>query len=109
MATAKRPSFELISVDQITKSPRGRKAELDQDLIVGFGMITADDQALVLDGYGSVYLLGLPDDSASRAKVSTVLRKNWNHVPGQTHTCRVDYSVDGVPQIRRGKLITAAE
>lgn len=108
MASTKRPAFETISVADVVKSPRGRQAELDDVLLDAFATITDDETALRLNGYDSVSLGIGPDGKDNRAKVSNVIRKNWDHVDGQMYKSKVNFATDGTPQVQRGKLIAEA-
>jgi len=94
------PSFEMIAVADVVKSPRGRKAELDPTLVAAFEQITSDEQALRLSGFGP---FATKED---RAAFSTIVRKNWT-AACKTHKAKINYGTDGVAQVQRGKVVTA--
>jgi len=81
---------EVISVEDIRVSARGRKKVIDQslaDLLAGL----KSGQAVALKGtFGNV-------PAEQRPKVSQVIRKHWEHV--RSDACRIAYTPDGVPQV----------
>lgn len=90
MPTAKQ-SDEFISIDDVTVSPRGRKKVIDSALAEMLGKLK-DGQAVRLSGkFGAV-------PREQRAAVSQVIRKHWTHT--RTDDCRIDYTPEGVPQVR---------
>jgi nucleoid DNA-binding protein len=90
MATTKMGD-EFISVDEVTVSPRGRKKVIDQSLADLLGKLK-EGQAVRLAGkFGNV-------PAEKRPAVSQVIRKHWGHV--RTDACRIDYTPEGVPQVR---------
>jgi hypothetical protein len=90
MAASNKAQDEMISVDEITVSPRGRKKVIDPALAESLTKIKAV-QALALKGtFGEV-------PASERPKVSQIIRKHWEHV--RTDGCRINYSPTGVPQV----------
>lgn len=89
MAAAK-DQDEIISVEQITVSPRGRQKVIDAALADKLAQIKPG-QAVALRGtFGQV-----PVDQ--RAKVSQIIRKHWTHI--RTDACRINFSPEGVAQV----------
>ena len=90
MATAKIDD-EVISTDDVSVSPRGRKKVIDESLAERLANL-AEGQAIALKGtFGEV-----PQEK--RQAVSATIRKHWDHV--RDDKCRIDYSPTGVPQVR---------
>jgi hypothetical protein len=81
---------DLISIDEVTVSPRGRKKNIDAALAEKLSNVPTDRAIALRATFGEV-----PVDE--RAKVSQIIRKHWHHV--RTDQCRINYSPEGVPQV----------
>ena len=84
-------SDEIIGEDEVSVSPRGRKANLNPDLIAFLKKIKPGSAAKLSGTFGNVA-------RDERAQVSQVIRKHWR--AARTDECRIDYTTDGVPQVR---------
>lgn len=84
---------EFISVDEVQTSPRGRKPVLNPDLVKLLGSIPAGKAARLEKTFGKVS----KDD---RAAVSATIRKHWKAAHGEASKPRIDFTLDGVPQVR---------
>lgn len=82
---------EIISAEDVVVSPRGRKAELDPELVAKFKALKAGDAIVLRDYYGEV-------PKAERSKVSQQMRKHWD--VARSDGIRIDYTPAGVPQVR---------
>jgi hypothetical protein len=91
MATSSKAADEFISVDEVTVSPRGRKKVIDPALAELLGKVKAGQAVRLTAKFGSV-------PREQRPAVSQVIRKHWTHV--RADACRIDYSPEGVPQVR---------
>jgi len=81
---------EIISIEDITVSPRGRKKVIDSALADTLSKVKAG-QAIALRGtFGNV-------PASERPKVSQIIRKHWAHV--RDDECRIAYSPEGIPQV----------
>jgi len=90
MATSKNIQDEIISVSEITVSPRGRKKVINGVLADRLATIKPGQAAALRGTFGEV-------PTEQRAKVSQVIRKHWAHV--RSDECRINYSPEGVPQV----------
>lgn len=90
-AKPKSVSDEFISIDDVAVSPRGRKKVIDPELAETLGRLGEGQAVRLAAKFGEV-----PRDQ--RQNVSQVIRKHWAHV--RTDQCRIDYSPEGVPQVR---------
>lgn len=89
-ATNGKPTDEIISVEDIKVSPRGRQKVIDSALADLLSKVKPG-QAIALRGtFGNV-----PADK--RPQVSQVIRKHWAHV--RTDACRIAFTPEGVPQV----------
>jgi hypothetical protein len=91
MATTTKATDEFISVDEVTVSPRGRKKIIDADLAELLGRLKAGQAVRLSAKFGNV-------PAEKRPAVSQVIRKHWQHA--RTDQCRIDYTPEGVPQVR---------
>jgi hypothetical protein len=82
---------EIISADDVVVSPRGRKAELDPELVAKFKALKVGQALRLSDYYGEV-------PKAERSKVSQQMRKHWE--AARKDGIRIDYTPTGVPQVR---------
>lgn len=82
---------EIISADDVIVSPRGRKAELDQDQIKAYKALKPGQALLMSSTFGSV-------PKEQRSRVSQEIRKNFD--AARSEKPRIDYTPDGVPQVR---------
>lgn len=91
MAATTKGTDEFISIDEVTVSPRGRKKVIDPALAEMLGKVKAGQAVRLSAKFGAV-------PREQRPAVSQVIRKHWTHV--RTDACRIDYSPEGVPQVR---------
>lgn len=82
---------EFIPADEVSVSPRGRKANLDPELLAKFAAIPAG-----MAWVGKAYFGEVPKDK--RASVSQIVRKHWR--AARADECRIDYTANGVIQVR---------
>lgn len=82
---------EFIPADEVSVSPRGRKANLDPDLLAKFSALPANMAWVGRNYFGAVA-------RADRARVSQIVRKHWRAV--RADDCRIDYTSEGVIQVR---------
>lgn len=86
---------EIIKATDVVVSPRGRKAELDPELIKTFKALKPGEAIVLRSTYG-------PVPKEERSRVSQQVRKNWR--AARADDVRIDYTPDGVPQVRiKGK------
>lgn len=86
--------FEIIPTEQVRVSPRGRKAELNADLLKALKGLK-EGQSLVMHPFGNV-------PKAQRASVAQKIRKHWRHV--RTDACRIDWDdATGLAQVSISK------
>ena len=80
----------IIPVDQIVKAPRGRKAEIDQDLLNLLKAVKPGFAANLETIFGSV-------DKADRSRISQKVRIHW----GMVHNSKpsLNYSPQGILQV----------
>lgn len=91
MATTNKANDEFISIDEVTVSPRGRKKIIDAELAEVLGKVTAGKAVVLRGKFGNVA-------ADKRPAVSQTIRKHWAHV--RSDQCRIDYTPEGVPQVR---------
>ena len=85
-------SDEIISEDEVTVSPRGRKVEINPEMAAKFSKLKPGQAIRLSDTFGSV-------DKPRRATVSAIIRKHWRHV--REDDLRIDYDANtGVPCVR---------
>lgn len=85
-------SDEIISEEEVTVSPRGRKVEIDEALAKTLKSLKPGQAARLTSTFG-------PVEKSRRATVSAIIRKHWRHV--RNDELRIDYdSNTGVPQVR---------
>lgn len=82
---------EIISEDQVERTPRGRKAVYDPELLELLESLTPGSAAR-LDGLQE-------ENKDKRSAVSAHIRKHFNTVNPDAK-CRIEYTADGVPQVR---------
>ena len=83
----------IISEEEVQRSPRGRKAVLDQDMLDLLGQLSPGQAALVT-AFGNV-------EKDKRSAVSANIRKHFTAVHGEDVSCRIEYSPgDNFPQVR---------
>lgn len=83
----------FIDVSEVQTSPRGRKPVLMPELVTLLGSIPAGKAARLEKTFGKV----AKDD---RAAVSAVIRKHWKAAHGEQSKPRIDFTIDGIPQVR---------
>lgn len=84
-------SDEIIKAEDVMVSPRGRKVEIMPDLAATLKKVKSGEAVRLSGTFGNV-------PKEKRASVSQVIRKHWRHV--RQDDCRIDYTVDGVAQVR---------
>lgn len=85
-------SDEIISEDEVTVSPRGRKVEIDAELAAKFAKLKPGQAVRLSETFGSV-------EKPRRATVSAIIRKHWRHV--REDDLRIDYDANtGIPCVR---------
>jgi hypothetical protein len=84
----------VIDASEVTKTPRGRKAEINQDLLDFLGNVEVG-QAASLEG-----TYGLVTDKTERQSVSAKIRRHATRAWGEGN-CSINYSPTGVPQVTR--------
>ena len=82
---------EFVPADEVVVSPRGRKANLDAELVAKFSALPAG-----MAWIGAKYFGEVPKDK--RASVSQIVRKHWR--AARTDDLRIDYTPEGVIQVR---------
>jgi hypothetical protein len=83
---------EFIEVDEVETLPRGRKPNLDSNLVNLLKQVP-EGKAVRLGGtFGQV-------PKENRPSVSAVIRKHWAAAHPGTKA-RIDFTRDGVPQVR---------
>jgi hypothetical protein len=82
----------IISEDEVQRTPRGRKAVYDQELVELLSTLTPGNAAR-LDGLQET-------DKDKRSAVSAHIRKHFAAAQGDDVKCRVEYTSEGVPQVR---------
>jgi len=82
---------EIISAEEVSVSPRGRKVEINPDLASTLKKLKAGQAARLTATFGEV-------SKPHRATVSSIIRKHWRHV--RDDDLRIDYTAEGVPQVR---------
>jgi hypothetical protein len=83
---------EFIDVADVQVVPRGRKPQIDADLADLLSRLPEGKAVRLSAKFGNV------NGVEARAKVSQTIRKHWAHV--RQDKCRIDYTTDGVPQVR---------
>jgi len=84
----------IIPVDQICKAPRGRKANVNANLLDLLKRVKPGYAANLESIFGTV-------DKSERSRVSQAIRAHWKMVH-QTKPS-INYSPTGVPQVSHGK------
>jgi len=94
MATSNRSQAdEFISADEVKVAPRGRKANIDADLVSTLAKLS-EGQAIVVKRFGQV------TEKSKRPAVSQKIRTHWR-AAGRTDEPRIDFNPDtGFPQVR---------
>lgn len=82
---------EFVPADEVVVSPRGRKANLDAELVSKFAALPAG-----MAWVGRGYFGAVP--KADRARVSQIVRKHWR--AARADDVRIDYTPEGVIQVR---------
>ena len=84
----------IIPVDQVSKAPRGRKANVNSELLALLKQVKPGFAANLESIYGSV-------DKQNRSQVSQQVRAHWKMVHNTKPS--INYSPQGVPQVSHGK------
>jgi hypothetical protein len=82
---------EIISVDEVVASPRGRHIEKDTELMEAFRSLKPWQAMRLGNTFGQV-------SREDRNKVSHIIRRHWEQV--RRDAPRIDFSPEGVPQVR---------
>jgi hypothetical protein len=82
---------EIISIDEVTPSPRGRHIEKNQELMEAFRHLKPWQAMKLGSTFGQV-------SREDRNKVSHIIRRHWETV--RRDAPRIDFSPDGIPQVR---------
>jgi len=85
---------EMISVTEIVKSKRGRKAKFDSNLLKVLKGVAAGKAVRLSTTFGAV-------PAADRPTVSAEIRKHWAKV--QSDKPSIDYTPEGVPQVSHAR------
>ncbi len=93
---------QILSTQDIRKAPRGRKAELDPDLVALFATLEPGQMILLDTEFSPV-----GDDKIERGKVSQIVRKNWKHARPDA-VCSVNFTIEGLAQVSIHDAKTAA-
>ncbi len=96
---------EVVEISDIQISPRGRKAEFDNELLEKIRNLPTDK---------GLRLVSMQvDDPTNKSQTQTVggkIRKHWREVFGTESGApkpRIDFSTEGVPQLRHsGKFVS---
>jgi hypothetical protein len=83
---------EIIREDEVQRTPRGRTATYDDELLALLSTLEPG-MAARLDALAVT-------DKDQRSSTSAHIRKHFEEVHGEDAKCRIDYSPDGVPQVR---------
>lgn len=84
--------FEVIPSTEVRVSPRGRKAELNAELVKAFAGLKPGQAIRLTEPYGSV-------PKAQRASVSQNIRKHWR--AAREDACRIDWDdKTGIAQVQ---------
>ena len=82
-------SDEIISIDQVVKSPRGRKKVIDAELLATLKKLKPG-QAMRMKSFGSV-------PTEMRGDISAKIRKHFVEAHGVKPS--INYSPEGYPQV----------
>ena len=93
---------QILSTQDIRKAPRGRKAELDPDLVALFATLEPGQMILLDTEFSPV-----GDDKVERGKVSQIVRKNWKHARPDA-VCSVNFTTEGLAQVSLHEAKTKA-
>ena len=84
----------IIPVTQISKAPRGRKANVNSELLSLLTKVKPGYAANLETIFGSV-------ERDERSRVSQIIRTHWRMC--QDTRPSINYTPDGVPQVSHGK------
>lgn len=82
---------EVISVDEVIASPRGKHIEKNEELIDAFKGLKPWQAMRLGKTFGKV-------ERDERNKVSHIIRRHWE--VARKDLPRIDFSPDGIPQVR---------
>lgn len=82
---------EIISVDEIIASPRGKHIEKNYELIEAMRHLKPWQAMRLGSSFGKV-------DKEERNKVSHIIRRHWS--AARDDLPRIDFSPEGIPQVR---------
>ena len=86
---------DFISEDEVVSSPRGRKTQLDPNLVSIFKKLKPGQAVRLGDTFGEV-------PKEKRATVSSILRKNFRAARDDEPSIR--YTPQGIPQVSVRKM-----
>jgi hypothetical protein len=92
-------SDEIIDLAEVSVAPRGRKADLDKDLVAAFANLPDGKAIRLAKKFGKVA-------REDRAKVGQTIRKNWK-AARPAEKCRINFGTDGVPQVSANGMAEA--
>lgn len=82
---------EIISVDEVIASPRGKHIEKNEELVQAFRELKPWQAMRLGKTFGNV-------ERDERNKVSHIIRRHWE--VARKDLPRIDFSPDGIPQVR---------
>lgn len=82
---------EVIPIDEVQPSPRGRYVEKNYELMEAFKDLKPWQAMRLGSTFGEV-------SREDRNKVSHIIRRHWEQV--RSDAPRIDFSPDGIPQVR---------
>ena len=82
----------IIDESDVQRTPRGRKASYDKELLDLLSQLTPGSAAR-LDAL-------VEPDKDKRSAVSANIRKHFTAAHGEDSSCRIEYAPDGTPQVR---------
>jgi hypothetical protein len=95
---AAKATDEFIPSSEIVTAPRGRKKDLNSNLLEILGKVTVDQGVALKGTFGEV------TDPKDRSKVSATIRKHWREVYGEDDDSpkpKIDFHpTSGIPQVR---------
>lgn len=84
---------EVIDLEDVQTSPRGRKPNLDDGLVKLLKSVPSGKAIRLGKTFGNVA-------KDQRSAVSATIRKHWKAAHGENSKPRIDFTSDGVAQVR---------
>lgn len=95
MATTPSLKDEVLAADAVVTAPRGRKKELNPDLIALLRKVDATHGVALGGTFGEV------KDQKTKQSVAATIRKHWQEVHGDEVKPKIDFHpTTGIPQVR---------